>query len=683
MSWFANSVACSLYALGFGRFALELWLLAGLPTIELAEGSFLSGEELMVLILMVLIVVFFSYINFRGASETGAVGNVVTIAKVVILLIFVAFGLYAMIQKPDSLEVFKENPFPNGISGVFIAMGLTFIAFEGYEIIAQSGEEVINPMRNIPRAIFFSIAIVVVIYILVAIVAIGATVQTNGLPVWEYLAQEREVAIVSSAREFMPAGGILILISGLASTMSALNATIYSSSRVSFAMGRDHNLPSLFGRIHDRLFTPYWAIFFSAVLIIVMGLALPLEEVAAAAVFMFLLMFAQVNITVMTLRRRRPDLERGFYVPFFPWPPVIGIATNIALAVFLAIVLGRVGLLSVAWILVGALLYWGYFRGKEAKERPKEVLMEEALVMVDYSVLIPVADVRQAEMLGRLGSSLAKEHDGGVLALHVVKVPHQLNLADGRLFLQRGRPPLQKIIEQAKMQDVPVHTMIRLGRSVSDAILKTTAENTSDMILFGWPGRSGTNERLFGSVIDQIVENPPADIAIVRLRPYTRLDKIVVPIAGGPNSRLAATVAMSIARNTEEKTEVVLLHVVVSGADPVQAEARARRAFRRAIQGLEFPFSEQILPADSPYDGIIKAAESSDMVVIGATKEPRFRNLLMGNVAQRVADGTACPVIIVKRRSTIIDAMLRDTVLVPIRQSDKLAKPSERVLEEK
>jgi amino acid transporter/nucleotide-binding universal stress UspA family protein len=681
MSWFASSVACSLYALGFGRFALELWLLAGLPTIELSETAPIDGEALMVLIFMVFIVSLFSYINFRGASETGAIGNVVTIAKVVILLIFVAFGLYAMLQRPDALEVFKDNPLPNGIAGVFVAMGLTFIAFEGYEIIAQSGEEVIDPMRNIPRAIFISIAVVVVIYLLVAFVALGATTQTNGLPVWEFLAQEKEVAIVSSARDFMPAGGILILISGLASTMSALNATIYSSSRVSFAMGRDHNLPTVFGRIHDRLYTPYWAIFLSAILIITMGLLLPIEEVAASANIMFLVMFAQVNITVMTLRRRRPDLERGFYVPLFPWPPVIGIVTNLALALFLAITIGRVGLVTLAWVVVGALLYWGYFRGKEAMERPKEVLLEEALVSVDYSVLVPVADVNQAEILGRFGSSLAREHDGGVLALHVVKVPPQLNLADGRVFLKRGRPPLQKVIDQAKLQEVPVHTMIRLGRSVSDAIIKTSAENSSDMILFGWPGRSGTNERLFGSVIDRLIENPPADIAIVRYRPYERLNRIVVPIAGGPNSRLAATVAMSIARNTIEETEVRLVHVVVPGVDPIQAEARARSAFRRSTQGLDFPFLEELITGDSPYEGIIEAAEDSDMIVIGATKEPRFRNLLMGNVAQRVAEGASCPVIIVKRRSTIIDAMLRETVLKPIRQSDKLAEAQERARE--
>lgn len=671
MSWFAHAVACSLYGLGFGRFAQELWLLAGLPTFGLPDQIF-------VLVTMVLIVSLFSFINFRGASETGTVGNVVTISKVVILLIFVAFGLYAMTQRPDSLEVFREDLMPNGIGGVFLAMALTFIAFEGYEIIAQSGEEVINPMRNIPKAIFISIGVVVVIYVLVAFVAIGAVTQTDGLPVWEYLAQEREIAIVSAAEEFMPLGGILILISGLASTMSALNATIYSSSRVSFAMGRDHNLPGIFGRIHPQMHTPYWAIFLSAVLIIAMGLALPIEEVAAAADIMFLLMFAQVNITVMTLRRRRPDLARGFFVPFFPWPPVIGIVTNVALAAFLAYSLGRVGLITIAWIVVGMLLYWGYFRTKEESERPKEVIMEETLVSVDYSVLVPVANVDQAEELGRIGCALAKEHAGGVIALHVVKVPPQLKLSDGRLFLKEGRPPLQKVVTQGQDLEVPVHTMIRLGRSVPDAILKTIAENGSDMILFGWPGTSGTNEQLFGSVIDRIISNPPADIAILRYRPYSEFRRIMVPIAGGPNSRLAVHTALAVARNMPYEAIVVLVHVIVGDVDPVQGESRANNAFRYSTHGIDYPFEKRIVNANSPVEGILEAANDGDLVIIGATKEPRFRNLLMGNVAQQVAEGAQSPVIIVKRQSTVLDAMLRETVLTPRLRSDKLAESQER-----
>ncbi|MGW8319795.1 MAG: universal stress protein, partial [Candidatus Promineifilaceae bacterium] len=72
---------------------------------------------------------------------------------------------------------------------------------------------------------------------------------------------------------------------------------------------------------------------------------------------------------------------------------------------------------------------------------------------------------------------------------------------------------------------------------------------------------------------------------------------------------------------------------------------------------------------------ILEAAQDCDLVVIGATKEPLFRNLLMGNVSQRVAEGADCPVIIVKRRSPMLASMLRDTILMPIPRSDKLEKP--------
>ncbi len=669
MSWFAHAVACSLYGLGFGRFAVEL--------ISLGYPDVLNYAAPLTLVFMTIIVVLFAFINLRGASETGLVGNVVTIAKVVILGIFIAIGLKAMVENPN-LNVWTDNFLPHGLGGVFVAMGLTFIAFEGYEIIAQSGEEVKDPKRNVPRAIFLSLIVVIIIYILVAVVAIGAVrvpASAGNIPVWEYLEAAQEVAIVRAAEQLMGRwGGILILISGLASTMSALNATIYSSSRVSFAMGRDRNLPEVFGRIHPRMRTPHWAVIISAVLIVVMAFSLPIDEVAKAADVMFLLMFAQVNITLMTLRQRRPDLDRGYFVPWFPIPPLIGIVSNAALAVFLVVETGRVGLVTVAWLAAGVLLYLGYFRRKEEVEGPKEVIHQEALVSVDYSVLVPVADVGHAAELGRLGSYLAREHDGEVLAVHVIKVPRSLTLADGRLFLKEGREPIEKVIEVARDLEVPVHSLVRLGRDVSSALLKTAAENSSDMILFGWPGTSGTNNVLFGSVIDRIVSNPPADLAIVRQRPTKQLKRIVVPVAGGPNTHLAVITAVALARNTREGTEVVLVHVVVDGASEADAQARANNAFRRAVEGVDYPVQTEMVQAADPVAGILKMADAADMIVIGATKEPRLKNLLIGNVASRVAEQAPCAVMIVKRRSTMLAAVLRETVLPPVRRSEKLER---------
>ena len=100
--------------------------------------------------------------------------------------------------------------------------------------------------------------------------------------------------------------------------MSALNATIYSSSRVAFAMGRDRNFPAFFSKVHARRFTPHFGIVFFLLIVVLMCVSLPLETVASAANIMFLLLFLQVNLTLIRLRKKRPDLDRGFLVPIFP-----------------------------------------------------------------------------------------------------------------------------------------------------------------------------------------------------------------------------------------------------------------------------------------------------------------------------------------------------------------------------
>ena len=209
MSWSAAASAGALYALGFGRFASELWLLTAFPTFGLTVAQ-------MTMIFMTLIILTFTFINFLGASETGSIGNIVTLAKIVILGLFVLFGILVMLNSDGWQQSFTSDFMPNGFIAVFAAMGVTFVAFEGYEIIVQSGEEVINPSRNIPRAIFLAIAVAVTIYLLVSIVAIGATVPPVGMKVYEYLGLQKEVAVVETARQTFPwgIGAVVLLFTG-------------------------------------------------------------------------------------------------------------------------------------------------------------------------------------------------------------------------------------------------------------------------------------------------------------------------------------------------------------------------------------------------------------------------------------------------------------------------------------
>ena len=395
---------------------------------------------------------------------------------------------------------------------------------------------------------------------------------------------------------------------------------------------------------------------------------LPIEDVAAAAGILFLLLFLQVNVVVMRLRLKMPDLERGFRVPLFPLIPILGIVVNALLAIYLFTFSPLAWYVAVVWIVVGLLAYYTYFSRIEEIEKPKEILLEEVLVSRQYSVLIPVATREQARILGHIGSILARANEGEVLALHVVRVPYQLTLGDGRSQLKHGRPYLETVIEQAKEMDVPVHTMIRLGRKVDDAVRKTAVENASDLILLGWPGFTNTAGRLYGSVIDPIVDDPPCDIAVVRYREHRPIRSIFVPVAGGPNSRRVVRTAVNMASLGEEGPALVnLMHIVPIGAG-TREHIRTNQIFDYALEGIDYPhITRNIVEGTSVLDTILENAENCecDLIVIGATDEPLFRNLLFGSIADQVANQAKVTVIVVKRRQSAFHSFLRQTVLEP------------------
>ncbi|MCP4541160.1 MAG: amino acid permease [Chloroflexi bacterium] len=645
MSWFAQSVACSLYALGFGSFAARILDMAHIVPFDLPEHT-------LSLILAVSAAALFTYINSRGASETGKIGNILTMSKVAILAVLVVFGLLALTRRSDWVSEFV--PFlPNGIGGIIAAMGLTAVAFEGYEIVAQSGEEVVNPSRNIPRAIFLSIAIVVTIYLAVAFALLGAIPTPDGSPTWQFLGRNAEQAVVEAADRLMPYGTIVLLIGGLMSTLSALNATLYSSSRVSFSMGRNRDLPDFFAKIHPTRHSPYWAVLVSGALIILMPMLLPrIEDVASAANIMFMLLFSMVNISVITLRRRRADVERPFKVPLMPLLPILGIVSQLILAIYLFNLSPIAWYVTLIWIAVGTLFYTIYARRTEAMSEPVHIIHEEIIAVAEYSVLIPVANTTQARLLGNLGSAVARDRGGEVFALHVVRVPRQLGITDGRYFLRQGKPILETVIEEARQRDTPVHTMIRLGRTVANAILETSHDRGTDLLMLGWPGYTETPNAAFGSVIDLIAKDPPCDLAVVRFRKREQPRYILVPTAGGPHAALAIDLAISQARQfkieTGEESNITLLYVLLEGADEI-AKAWGSRMLSDVAGRYDYPLNQKVVTAPDVVSGILEEAENCNLLLIGATGERLFEQRLFGSIPEQVARETTKTVIMTKR----------------------------------
>ncbi len=634
-SWSANSIACALYAVTFGAFLSEAIVrMMGVPL----------PQSLVAKVASVAIVTFLTYVNYRGVKESGRVGGVVTALKVAILLTFSAFGIYKTLMRPDWTQAF--TPFmPNGFAGVLAAMGLTYIAFEGYEIIVQSGEEVKNPERNIPKAIILSLWTVVTIYLLVAFASLGA-IQSN-VPSWKYLGQLAEFGLIRIANQIMPFGSFLILIGGLVSTISAMNATIYSSSRMAFAMGRDAFLPRIFSRIHPKNKTPHYAIFFSYMIVVCLSIA-PIEVVATAADIMFLVIFILVNFVVIVLRYRRPDLRRAFRAPLVPYLPALTIAMQILIGYFLILEMEHGSIvLSAAflWILIGCLIYFAYSEKKKVEkleEVAKTVYEEKPLKEVEFRILVPIANPEYADKLIRLASLIAKEREGEIILLNVITIPDQTPPSGAMRYVETAKEFLSKLI---RGMEIPAGGMIKIGHSASEAILNTVDEVKPNLIIMGWRGRTFRKDFVLGSTIDPVLLRAKCDVAVVRFEPTWReIKKILISTAGGPHAVLAAELARDLAKQTN--ASITLLYVGKSEEDRKIAE----KAFKETIKPLEGLNVKMKFVVDRRVvNRIAEESEKFDIVLIGATNQPFLKNFLLGVFPEKVVSRTTKTVIMTRR----------------------------------
>jgi APA family basic amino acid/polyamine antiporter len=479
MAWFAHIIAGSLYAVAFGAFLHQL---LGPNVAGILSDQPLFGVIPFDKLIAIASIAAFTYINIKGASETGKTGSIVTIVQLGTILCIIIAGFWTMYNNPNPMANFADF-LPTGIAGLIAAMGLTFIAFEGYEIIVQTGEEVKNPKRNIPRAIFISLAIVVTLYCLMAFVSIGAISSEGGISAWRFIGEGGELGIMKAAETFLPYGTLIVLGGGMVSTLAALNATTYSSARVAFAMGRHYNLPHKLSSIHPVNRTPHIAIVISGMIMAIMAYALPLANIAVAAGVIFLLLFIQVNIAAITIRRIYGNkLSYGFKTPFFPVIPIAGIFLTLGLALYLLVTQPLSWGIAILWILVGFVLYRMYTFKQEIQHYAPIVTSEGDLSRQDFRILLPYTP-EDPDRLLKYAIRVAKETEGEVNILRVITVPDQTPLSAGVAFAdsaKRSFEPLEKILDR---ENTPSHYLVRVSHDSTEAILATIEEQRIDLLV--------------------------------------------------------------------------------------------------------------------------------------------------------------------------------------------------------
>lgn len=661
MLWFCYIIACALYALGFGSYFWEL----GHAYFAGTTGSVFAfaGDRIPPLFMTFVVCVTFILVNMRGTAVTGSVENLLTSAKIIILAIFIGFGIKHMLEIPTAAAAGFRPFLPRGMNGVVLAMGLTFIAFEGYDLIATVAEEIKNPKKTIPRATMISLIVTVAMYLLIVFVCIGAIQPETGSS-WEFLGKYQETAIVMAARNFMPGFGVLLIIfGGLLSTVSALNATILASSRVAFSMSRDRMLPRSLCTIHGTRRTPHIAIAATGVIVIAIALLFPIHVIGSAASVMFLLTFTLVNLSLIALRRKFPELKGGFRVPLYPATPLVAIVLNLFLAVYQFRFDARAWYIAIAWVFVGILIYLAFFQRASEEEEPKvlEVQQPNGTGPHAYRILIPLHNPDHVIPLMNLALPMARANDGEIVVLGVVDIPVNLPVHEGMRFVHHKAPLLRNAIQYGKDHGVETRSALRIAHRVHDGIIHAAEAEQASLILMGWKGFTSAKDRIMGEVTDQVVRYAPCDLITVKLGGPASFNRILVTTAGGPHAMLAAEY---VGLYTEHLgCEVHCGYVIPPDADERRRE-QALEWIGKTIRltGLEGRARAVLLEGRRVATALVEAAADYDLVVLGASKEGVFSSVLFGEIPEKVARYSPSPVMIVKRYEGVIKTIVKKVI---------------------
>jgi amino acid transporter len=281
--YFAYVIAIALYARGFAGYATTFF-----PSTTNAwlDEAFAVG-----------IVVLFTLVNFLGSRVMGQAETTIVAIKLGVLVLFIAAGIFFI--EPDRLAPSGWGEPQNLLFGA----GILFIGYEGFGLITNAAGEMTNPRRELPRAIYLAVGIVIVIYILVAVVVIG----NLSIPA---LKAAEDSALAEAAKPFLgQLGFTLIAIAALLSTSSAVNATLFGAANVSYQMAKDGELPENFTR-------KVWSrnsegLFITAGLVIVFVMLFDLGPIAMMGSAAFLIVYAAVSFGHLRIHREtgaRPEI---------------------------------------------------------------------------------------------------------------------------------------------------------------------------------------------------------------------------------------------------------------------------------------------------------------------------------------------------------------------------------------
>jgi hypothetical protein len=276
MLWLSYLVTISLYATAFASYG---------------STFFHTPTPLITHSLITISIILPAIINLISASFVSKSESIIVAIKLTLLIVVIVAG--SSYIEPQRLSI--ENWGGSSLSIITAGM-IIFVAYEGFELIANSAEEIKNPNKNLPRAFYGSVIIVITLYVLISIITVGNVPE-------DALLEAKDYALAIAAKPSLGhIGFTLVASAALLSTFSAINATIYGNARLGFIIAKDGRLPKDLAK--ERNSIPFVGIIYTLIFSLILANTIKLNEIAIIGSAGFLLIFFIVNISAYKLRKK-------------------------------------------------------------------------------------------------------------------------------------------------------------------------------------------------------------------------------------------------------------------------------------------------------------------------------------------------------------------------------------------